>query len=297
MHSLLSFKDRGKWGDSRWRGNCSGHVIRELVDHFCPSLFVDVCEGSGTSRDVCKELGVEYVGLDLHRGQDFTRDFVLKFLPRPADMAFSHPPYGAMIDYGSVGKWENPDQKEADLSRCDSVEQFLEFSQTMLQNQRLATRPGGHYATLIGDLRKKGEFHSFQADYIKLMPKDELVSVVIKAQHNCVSDRRSYRGSFVPIMHEYLLIWKRSEKTMLAITFDKIAELELQKEWSWRNLVRMALIAKGGKANLQELYALIERMSESKARREQNSHWQAKVRQTLQRHFSRIDRGQWALAA
>ncbi|MDO3380424.1 hypothetical protein [Geoalkalibacter halelectricus] len=297
MNSLLSYPDRGHWGDSKWRGNCSGYVIKDLVEHFQPKLFVDVCEGSGTSRDVCTELGIDYVGLDLHKGQDFTKDFVRGFLPRPADVCFSHPPYGAMIRYNEVGHWQDPDLQKSDLSECNSADEFLEFSQTMLLNQRLATREGGHYATLIGDMRKAGSFHSFQADYIGMMPRNELVAVAIKTQHNCVSDRRQYRGNFVPIMHEYLIIWKRSAKTMLQVSIDKAAELQTREAWTWRNLLRMALIAKGGKASLQELYGLIERMPQASTRREANNHWRAKIRQTLQKHFSRVDQGVYALAA
>ena len=83
--------------NSNWRGNTSGYVIKELVEHFNPKLFVDACEGSGTSRDVCKEMGIEYVGLDLYKGQDFTKDYILTQLPRPADICFTHPPYHNMV--------------------------------------------------------------------------------------------------------------------------------------------------------------------------------------------------------
>ena len=72
-------------------------MIKELVEHFNPKLFVDACEGSGTSRDVCKEMGIEYVGLDLYKGQDFTKDYILTQLPRPADICFTHPPYHNMV--------------------------------------------------------------------------------------------------------------------------------------------------------------------------------------------------------
>ncbi len=121
MKSVMSFPERGKWGDSRWRGNCSGHVIRELVEHFRPQTFVDACEGSGTSGDVCRELGVQYVGLDLHKGNDFTRDFVLAALPweQGADVAFSHPPYHSMIQYsGNV----YPVVDGNDTSKCADID-------------------------------------------------------------------------------------------------------------------------------------------------------------------------------
>ena len=56
----MSFPERGNYGKSSWRGNTSGYVIKELIQHFDPKIFVDACEGSGTSADVCKEMGVPY---------------------------------------------------------------------------------------------------------------------------------------------------------------------------------------------------------------------------------------------
>lgn len=296
MQSVFSAPERGPWGDSRWRGNCSGHLIRELVEHFQPKLFVDITEGSGTSRDVCHDLGIEYVGLDLHTGFDATGMSVIDQLPRPADVSFSHLPYGPMVDYTSVGTWESPDLKSKDLSKC-SDDEFLELAQVLLENQRLATEQGGRYCTLIGDLRKNGTYRSYQADFIAMMPKTELESVVIKTQHNCVSDRRQYSGRFIPIQHEYLLIWKRSYKTMFQITLEKVSQLQATADWTWRNLVRMALIHLGGKASLEELYALIGEMPEAAARRSSNNHWDAKIRQVLQRHFCPVERGVWSLAS
>lgn len=237
MKSVMSFPERGNYGNSNWRGNTSGYVIKELIEHFNPRLFVDACEGSGTSKDVCKEMGIEYVGLDLYKGQDFTKDYILTQLPRPADICFTHPPYHDMIAYsGSVyGK----EILMGDTSHCRNVEEFISKSQVMLMNQREATKEGGIYCTLIGDQRGgslgKGNFRSYQSDFIQMMPKEELLSVAIKLQHNCMSDTRVYNGSFIPIMHEYLLIWKKKAKSLFAISFDIASELQSRVATTWRN--------------------------------------------------------------
>ena len=59
---------------------CERHALESqlvsfsLSSNFRPKLFVDACEGSGTSGDVCREMGIEYVGLDLYKGNDFTKE-------------------------------------------------------------------------------------------------------------------------------------------------------------------------------------------------------------------------------
>jgi hypothetical protein len=294
MKSVMSFPERGNYGDNSWRGNTSGYVIKELIQHFNPKLFVDACEGSGTSRDVCKEMGIEYVGLDLYKGQDFTKDAILTQLPRPACLCFTHPPYNDMIAYsGSVyGK----EMLIGDTSHCRNAEEFISKSQVMLMNQREATKEGGIYCTLIGDQRGgslgSGNFRSYQSDFIQMMPKDELLSVAIKLQHNCLSDNRVYNGNFIPIMHEYLLIWKKKAKSLFAISFDIASELQSRVATTWRNAIRVVMM-KLQKADLSTIYSEIEKVASSLIAN--NPNYKAKIRQTLQKHYNNVERGVWSL--
>lgn len=292
MKSIISFPERGKWGNPKWRGNCSGHVQRELIEHFRPKLFVDICEGGGTSRDVCRDLGIEYRGFDLHTGTDFTSDYILRLLGFHADLVFSHPPYGAMIDYTGVGEFNNSILKQRDTSLC-SIGDFIEKSQIMLLNQREATKDNGVYCTLIGDMRSKGAFRSFQADFINMMPKSELISVTIKTQHNCVSDNRQYNGNFVPILHEYLLIWKKDKKSIYQVAIDGLKEIKTHIAATWRSMIRIALMKLGGQGSLSQIYKEVESVADQKL--SQNPTWQATVRRTLQQHYEAVERGVWAL--
>ena len=298
MKSVISYPDRGPYGNNRYRGNCSGYVIKDLIEHFRPALFVDVCEGSGTSRDVAREMGVRYIGLDLHKGFDFTQHSVLNAIGgEPAPMVFSHPPYYDIIRYQDERKKHgltiNPN--ENDLSSSVSIDEFLEKCNVMLLNQREATMSGGVYTSLIGDVRKGGKFHSFQSDFIKMMPKDELLSVVIKMQHNMVSAGRSYRGNIIEIWHEYLLIWKKQEVTLAQITWDKAKELQNGMHATWRSFIRIALMNLGGTATLDKIYEEVARVAGEKVK--SNIHYREKIRQTLQKHFCSVSRGKWAVAA
>lgn len=298
--SVISHPTRGNGGSASYRGNAGANFMEDVIlfgaentkTNLKDMLFVDANEGSGTSRDVSARLGNQYVGLDLMRGNDFTRDSILTELPRPAEMVFTHPPYAEMVLY-SGGQW-GAETLANDLSNPSmSKNEFLEKSQVMLMNQREATREGGLYATLIGDMRKKGQFWSFQADYQMLMPKSELISVAIKMQHNCMSNGRSYGGSFVPITHEYLLIWKRAKASLFALGFETAKAAQAKVAMTWRSVIRTVMMQLR-KASLDEIYSEVERVASSLIAN--NPNYKAKVRQTLQKHFNNVQRGVWAVA-
>ena len=103
----------------------------------------------------------------------------------------SHPPYHNIVVYSGneQGRGAHPD----DLSRCVSEDEFLDKLTIALKNQRDATRAGGYYGAIIGDVRRGGAYSSYQADLIVRMPRQELLMVMIKEQHNIASARLRYR--------------------------------------------------------------------------------------------------------
>lgn len=292
--SILSFENRGKWGKNSWRGNCSGHVYKTLFEQYQPRIFVDPMVGGGTSVDVADEMGIEAYGLDLHSGFNILRDSILQRVGKEADMVFSHPPYHDMIVYsGQV--WGEPHAD--DLSRCTSDEDFMEKIQVALLNQRAATKAGGMYGLLIGDLRRNGQYKSYQADCIARMPKSELAAVVIKAQHNCVSDSRQYaKMKHMRILHEYIILWNKPKEVMVFILFD-LAGMAKQHTTAlratWKAVVRHALITLGGKAKLEDIYSAVANAAPGQLAG--NNNWQAKIRQTLQLIAQPVERGIWAI--
>lgn len=64
----------------------------------------------------------------------------------------------------------------------------------------------------------------------------------------------------------------------------------LERPGTWREAVRLALESLGGEASLSAIYDMIT------PERRVSQHWQPKVRQILQIHFSNRGRGRWALA-
>ena len=294
--SILIYPDRGKWGRSDWRGNCSGHVYKELFERLAPQVFVDPMVGSGTSIEVAREMGIEAYGLDLHSGFNAVRQSILDAVGKPADLVLSHPPYGAMIVYsGEVwGDAAHPD----DLSRCIDDDDFHEKMQLVLLNQREATCGAGYYGTIIGDWRRGGRYTSYQAEMIARMPRDELAAVLIKAQHNTTSAAKSYGAMKLPfILHEYIILWQKKAAPMLVLLRNLAQQQYARLTGTWKNIVKLALVQSGGQCDLAGLYRAIERAASDRVAN--NPHWREKIRQTLNSNpglFRPVERGVWALA-
>ena len=147
---------------------------------------------------------------------------------------------------------------------------------------------------LVGDIKKKGKLYSM---ILELAKPGTIENIVIKAQHNCWSDRQQYSGSFIPIVHEYLLIVQKDNLLIFPVQLTRNVNADMRdlRSSTWRDVVAAVLDQLGGTASLPELYKAIE--GHRKAR--ENPHWKEKVRQTLQRGtcFSSTERGVWHYAS
>jgi hypothetical protein len=284
--SIISFSERGPWGNARYPGNSSGFVMLELLAALKPRFVIDVTAGSGTNVELCNDFGIRVLGLDLKGGFNALKESVLGRAGEPADLTWSHPPYWDVKKYSA-----HPD----DLCACANEDEFLGKLHVLLLNQREATRPGGHYATLIGDRRKGGCYSSYQADCITRMPRDELKSVVIKTQHNVSSASKSYALRYPLVAHEYLLVWQRAERSLYALWHNLVTRAHRALEGTWKALVHNVLIQLGAASSLGDIYAVVAEAAPEALTR---THWQAKVRQVLYTHpevFCSSKRGVWGL--
>jgi len=290
--SVYNFPNRGPWGNPRWRGNTSGHILAPLFWLCQPSFVVDPAEGSGTTGEFCRQHGVEYAGLDLHSGFNLLKDPLRRFLHKSPDFVFFHPPYHDVIVYsGKV--WGDGAGHPDDLSRCASPEEFVEKLQMALVNIYDSLKVGGHYAVLIGDQRKAGVYRSYQADVIG-MGIGKLRNVVIKSQNNTWSGGKRYANRLLKVEHEYLLLFGKDAKLTGLATIGLSQSTRLSRAFygTWRNIVEFALRKLGGVASLRELYDAIGIPDGFK-----NNHIEAKIRQVVQQHFQRVERGVYALAS
>lgn len=204
--SVVSYPDRGPWGDSRYRGNCSGHLVKDLVLRFKSQSVFDPAEGSGTVRDVVsginkfRRLNIQYEGRDLKDGWDILES------PMPEkqfDLVFYHPPYWDIIQYSN-------DQR--DLSNCPTLKDFETKLNRSVERLASALKAGGILAVLIGDKRKSGNYYPLFRSILFNPNIGQPKAIIIKIQHNCMSDRRAYSTNnpfLIPIQHEYCLIYQK----------------------------------------------------------------------------------------
>ena len=297
MNTIVSYPDRGEYGKSSYRGNCSGLLIEDLIKQYKLEGLSDFMVGSGTTEDVVKKHGLRGTFADLNRGYDMLN----MDIPERAENLFWHPPYHDMIVYSGEQYSDRMvienygfDPKEVDLSRCADWDEFVKKMNHCMMKQFAALEKGGRMFTLVGDMKRKGVLYSMLCDIVK---PGTLEQIIIKTQHNCVSSRNTYTNrNFVPIVHEYLLVTKKENELIIpvSLTVKKNADIRELHSPSWRDVLH-ALLKESDKMSLQELYASIDGSQKTR----NNPHWKEKVRQTLQnnKYFIRTSKGIYKIAS
>lgn len=300
MQSIVSYPERGQYGRNSYRGNCSGLLIKDLIQQYKLKGLSDFMVGSGTTEDVVREAGIRGDFADLNRGYDM----LSMDIPNRAENTFWHPPYAQMIVYSGQQYDVNAVERATglsaetilanDLSRCKDWDDFVKKMNYCMLKQFAALEKGGRMFTLVGDWKQRGRLFSMVFDLVK---PGTLEQVIIKAQHNCWSDRQEYSNrNFVPIIHEYLVVTRKDAGLIIPVSFNTRRDYDMRgfASQSWRDLVYSVIQENGGKMSLNELYDALKDTAKAKA----NQHWQEKVRQTVQniKNFVRTERGCYALA-
>ena len=111
-----------------------------------------------------------------------------------------------------------------------------------------------------------------------------------------MSDKRVYSGSFIPIVHEYVLLVRKDAPLAvpLLMTYRVQGDMRDMPGATWRDIVAGVLESCSGSASLEEIYRLVG----THKRAQNNQWWKEKVRQTLQinpKTFEHTGRGTWRL--
>lgn len=296
MNTLVSYPDRGFGGRNTYRGNCSGRLIEDIIDQYRLRGLSDFMVGSGTTEDVVRRRGLRGDFADLNRGFDMlTMD-----IPERAENIMWHPPYHNLVVYSGQQYSDKEvidrygfDPKVSDLSRCKDWEDFIRKLNYCMFKQFAALEKGGRMFTLVGDIKQSGRLYSMIADMAK---PGTMEQIIIKAQHNCTSDGRSYAGRFVPIVHEYLLVTRKDSSLLIPVRWTEQTTEDVRDSngASWRDIILAVIEEEGGEAGLELLY---ERM-DGHRKAAHNPHWREKIRQTVQnaKYFTRTARGRYSAA-
>lgn len=299
MQSIVSYPERGNYGNNHYRGNCSGKLIEDIIDQYRLQGLSDFMVGSGTTEDVVRQRGIRGDFADLNRGYDM----MSMDIPNRAENVFWHPPYHTMIQY-SDSMYQSKEVERLyglsaetivanDLSRCKTWEDFIACLNYCMMKQFASVEKGGRMFVLMGDMKKNGKLYSMLTDCAKI---GTLEQIVIKQQHNCVSDGREYAGRFVPIIHEYLLVTRKDSGLIIPVQTYLKRDMDIRdsNSASWRDIL-FAIIQEHKEMSLEQLYKAMQNSKKI----QNNPNWQAKIRQTVQnaKYFKRTSRGCYAIAS
>jgi len=202
LTSLYHFHRAGEYGDRSYPGNCGGNLIKDLLRYFRATSVFDPMTGSGTCRDVCKELGVYCWSSDLHEKLDACD--ATKFPRNCFQFCWIHPPYWRQKLYTTDPR---------DLSRAPTLDAFLERYRLLIENCAGALAQGGKLAVLMGD------YCDHEAGFVPLTYYTKQLAFaaglrqsctdIIRFSHGASSSHKVYRSSFIPGLHDVCVVFTK----------------------------------------------------------------------------------------
>lgn len=203
---------REQQGSSAFRGATPSYVIWNVVQRFSKpgEKVLDPFCGSGTTLDVCRDLGRNGVGFDLAPTRPDIQLADARSLPLKAksiDLIFMDPPYADNLEYSDdercIGKLE------ADGRYQRAMRLVLDECARVLRDQRML-------AIYVCDVFKKGRgFWPLGFELFELAKKHfEPHDVIAVVRHNKTLEMGNYRkaadeGGFFLRGFNYLLLFRK----------------------------------------------------------------------------------------
>lgn len=308
--TVLSFPERGPWGSSKYRGNFSGWIPASLIYRYDAKSVSEIFAGGGTTSDLCKDLEIPYLGLDLNpnpvRKDIVSADILDKNLELPdffyeADMQILHPPYPSINDvHYSNCMWQgNGNEQVRDIQEM-SWEQGMHAVNIALMKGFSAMPAGSYQAVVIGDIRRKvNGVSTFRSMLKDLVFPGEVQQILIKMQHNTVSGRKGGYNRKMPfflIEHEFVVVTKKPSGYEITYVMPREYSFDVRdsRDATWKDVLSSVMQKLGRQATLQQIYQEVDGHKKCAS----NPNWTAKVRQTLQRYamFQNVEPGVWRMA-
>lgn len=200
LTSLYHSAEAGPYGNRGYPGNCGGNLIKDLLRYFQPATVYDPMSGSGTCRDVCRELGTYCYSGDIHQNFDACEPHFSEAF----EFCWLHPPYWRQKLYADDPR---------DLSREPTLEGFLHRYEQLLSASAQALVTGGKLAVLMGDYSDR------EAGFVPLVFYTKLLAFrlglrqcetdIIRFSHNASSSRKVYRSKFIPGLHDVCMVFTK----------------------------------------------------------------------------------------
>ncbi len=200
LTSLWHDPDPGPWGDRSYPGNCSGSLIHAMLRYYAPDRVYDPMTGSGTCRDVCRDLAIECRSADIHGGADACDPPSER---EAFDFVWLHPPYWRQKLYAADPR---------DLSRESTLDGFLNRYGQLLRSCTEAVAPGGRVAVLMGDYQDR------EAGFVPLVYHTKRLAFeaglrqcttdIVRFGQRASSGRKTYRSRFIPGLHDICAIFQ-----------------------------------------------------------------------------------------
>jgi hypothetical protein len=214
LTSLYHNSRAGDYGDRSYPGNCGGNLIRDLLLYFTPGNVFDPMTGSGTCRDVCRELEIDCWSTDLHEDFDLCnpKHFIGEtrmFDAGTFDFIWLHPPYWRQKIYS---------QDTRDLSCAATLDEFLHRYGQAIAHCVHFLAPGGKLCILMGDYSDR------EAGFIPLVYHTKRLAFevglrqhctdIVRFSHGATSSKKVYRSSFIPGLHDICAIFEKQADRM-----------------------------------------------------------------------------------
>jgi len=213
---------RAMQGDKAYEGATPSWVIWQCLRRWTRAgdRVLDPMCGSGTTLDVCDDLGRRGLGFDLGPTREAIARADARSLPVPAssaDLVFIDPPYSTHVEYTG---------DEACIGRLsaggeDAGAEYYEAMEQVIAEATRVLRPGGHLCIYVSDSFRKrrgkpgGRFMPIGFElYARMTTALEGVDIIAVVRKNEKLDRGNWRkaaveGNFFLRGFNYLLVARK----------------------------------------------------------------------------------------
>ncbi len=205
----------GQQGSQAYRGATPSYVVWNVVHRFSSpgDRVLDPFCGSGTTLDVCKDLGREGLGFDLAPSRPDVRQADARSLPlknRTVDLVFMDPPYADNLTYSDDPRC---------IGKLKADGRYQRAMRLVLDECARVLREDGVLAIYVCDVFQKGRgfyplgFDLFEMARAHFVPVD----IIAVTRHNRTLEMGNYRkaadeGRFFLRGFNYLLLLRRKKE-------------------------------------------------------------------------------------